>query len=97
MVRRHVRTLLSVSLAALAASTFGPLTYAQSTDAPKASTQGGGLEEIVVTARKREEVLQTVPLSVTAFSGSKLENMNITSLTQLGNAGPNLRVTPGNS
>ena len=31
------------------------------------------LEEIVVTARKREESLQEIPLSVTAFSGAELE------------------------
>ena len=30
--------------------------------------QAQGLEEIVVTARKREELLQTVPLAITTFT-----------------------------
>ena len=41
--------------------------------APKASAQVAALEEIVVTARKREESIQDVPLSITAFTGEELE------------------------
>ena len=37
------------------------------------ATQAGALEEIVVTARKREESLQSVPIAVTAFSAATLE------------------------
>jgi len=98
MTRRRNRTLLTASLAVLASASFGPFAYAQ-TQVAQASPQapGGGLEEIVVTARKREEVLQTIPLSVTAFSGNTLEKMNISGLDQLGNAVPNLSITPGNS
>jgi len=36
------------------------------------------IEEIVVTAQKREENLQDIPISVQAFSGDKLEAMGIT-------------------
>ena len=41
--------------------------------APSASAQTAALEEIVVTARKREESIQDVPLSITAFTGEELE------------------------
>ena len=41
--------------------------------APSASAQMAALEEIVVTARKREESIQDVPLSITAFTGAELE------------------------
>ena len=41
--------------------------------APTASAQMAALEEIVVTARKREESIQDVPLSITAFTGEELE------------------------
>ncbi len=37
----------------------------------------GALEEIVVTAQRREQNLQEVPISVTAFSGDALEKSNI--------------------
>ena len=43
----------------------------------------GGLEEILVTARKREENLQTTPLSVTAFTGEALAQQGIETLVDL--------------
>jgi len=47
------------------------------------------LEEIVVTAQRREQNLQDVPISVSVFSGSELEQRNIT------NAVDYLVLTPG--
>ena len=49
-----------------------------------------GLEEIVVTARKREESLQTTPIAVTAFSGEGLELRGYTDISSIANATPNL-------
>ncbi|MBL4894723.1 MAG: TonB-dependent receptor [Emcibacter sp.] len=54
-----------------------------------------GFEEIVVTARKREETLQNVPVSVTAFSGEGLEKRGITNLQGLNNFTPNLELSNG--
>jgi iron complex outermembrane receptor protein len=51
-------------------------------DQPSAAT-GGGLEEIVVTARRREERLQSVPVAVTAFTPSSLEEKHIESASDL--------------
>jgi len=48
------------------------------------------IEEVVVTAQKREETLQEVPLSVSALSGETLEKANITSTQQLTNVTPGL-------
>ena len=42
-----------------------------------AQTTSGGLEEIVVTAQKRTEDLQSVPLSIQAFSTQRLQDLNI--------------------
>jgi iron complex outermembrane receptor protein len=42
-----------------------------------ASAQEGVLEEIVVTARKRAESLQDVPIAVTAFTASQIEDVGI--------------------
>lgn len=39
---------------------------------------GGQLEEIVVTAQRREESLQNVPIAISAFTASDLERSNIT-------------------
>src|SRR3977135_1743049 len=51
-----------------------------------AAAAGGGLEEVVVTATRREERLQDVPISVSAFSQEKLDAQglrNIDDLTRL--------------
>lgn len=48
--------------------------------------QTGALEEIVVTAQKREESLQEVPIAVSALSNEGLERANVTRIEDLGNA-----------
>ena len=49
-----------------------------------------GLEEIVVTARKREESLLDTPISITAFSGEALDRVQIDRLDGIAQATPNL-------
>lgn len=53
------------------------------------------LEEIVVTAQKRTQDIQDVPVAVTAFSGDELEERNIQNIAGLGDATPNLTITNG--
>lgn len=52
-----------------------------------------GLEEIIVTAQRREQNLQDVPIAVTAVSGEYLTENNISSLQDLAGAVPGLVVT----
>jgi len=56
----------------------------QNSDAPRA-----GLEEVVVTARRREESLQEIPLSVTAFTAADMAKSNIQDMKDIA------RFTPG--
>ena len=51
------------------------------------------VEEIVVTAQKREESLQDIPLSVTAFSAGKLEALGVQTVEDLPNITPGLTIT----
>jgi iron complex outermembrane recepter protein len=53
------------------------------------------LEEVVVTARRRAENLQDVPLSVTAFSGEALTQMGITDRNALADFTPSLITITG--
>ena len=53
----------------------------------------GVLEEIVVTAQRREQSLQDVPVSVTAFTGDTLENLKITEASQYLQMTPNVSYT----
>ena len=48
------------------------------------------LEEVVVTARKREEGLQDAPISISAFTGDSLELRGITNIVDVGGITPNL-------
>lgn len=50
------------------------------------------MEEIVVTAQKREQSLQEVPLAVTAFSGQELEEAAIVDLEEVARRTPGLQI-----
>jgi iron complex outermembrane recepter protein len=73
--------------------------YAQDVapEAVAAEEDTGGLEEIVVTAQKREENLQDVPVSVTALSAESLANNRIADFTDLTRAASSLTVTQATS
>jgi iron complex outermembrane recepter protein len=68
--------------------------FAQNAAPAEADT---GLEEIVVTAQKREENLQNVPISVTALSAETLSNNRIADFTDLTRAASSLTVTQATS
>ena len=55
------------------------------------------VEEIVVTAQKRSENLQDVPVSVTAINGQALEARGVTNVIGLNNLAPGLRVSSGDA
>lgn len=68
-------------------------------EAEAQSESGGGgaakdkaLGEITVTARRREETLLEVPVSVTALTEPVLERLNVTDLSNLQGTTPNLTV-----
>lgn len=66
------------------------ITLLTATPTIHAQTTGFALEEIVVTARKREEHLQNTPMSVSAFSAHELTHRQITATDQLGEITPGL-------
>jgi iron complex outermembrane receptor protein len=53
------------------------------------------LEEVVVTANRREESLQEVPMSVSAFTGEFFKSSGVTNLAGLEQYTPSLKITPG--
>ncbi len=60
-----------------------------------ALAQPGMLEEVVVTARKREESMQETPVAVTAISGEELQEAGLNDLTDLDKVVPNLVANVG--
>ncbi len=80
-----LRTLITVST--MLAATAAGATDATASDAAVAVP--GGLEEIVVTATRREENINRVPISVTAFSQDMLDQKGIRDFQDI------VRFTPG--
>src|SRR3974390_90949 len=93
---RHARLSCKAALLAGAAVTclFCQPTVAQ-TAGQQTAQAGGGIEEVIVTARKREENLQSVPLAVTAVSSEFLQQHQITDITGLQSVVPSLQVQSG--
>jgi iron complex outermembrane receptor protein len=56
---------------------------------------GGGLEEIVVTAQKREENLQQVPIAISAISAETIEKLAIRDARDISGMAPNVTIVQG--
>ena len=72
---------------ALMGTTMGSAHAQEGAPAPAANTSDAGV--VVVTARRREETLQDVPVSVTAFNADQLSKQGIPDITALALALPN--------
>jgi iron complex outermembrane receptor protein len=60
--------------------------YAQTAAAPETAT--GGIEKVVVTARRRAELIQDVPGAVSSISGAELEKQAVPDITALADVVP---------
>ncbi len=82
-------------LVGLVTSLLSPAAFSQSLPAPSgssgpSSSGSGELLEIVVTAQRRQQNLQNVPVTVEAFSAEQLNASVLTSITDLGTVTPGL-------
>lgn len=57
-------------------------------------SNNAGLDEIVVTAQRRSERLQDVPISVSAFNAAALQDQKVTTLSDLDGKIPNVSLSP---
>ena len=80
--------LAAVAVAALSAAS--PV-VAQGRPAPNSGAEGG-IPEVVVTAQRREESLQDVPLSVVALGREALKSSDVTEASRLEQLVPGLRL-----
>src|SRR3546814_12739454 len=82
---------ISLLIAGLWSSTaLAQVSAPDSTSAPTADT-GTGIEEIIVTANRRSETLQKVPISIAAFEGSTLTRLGIQSTNDMTQINPGHR------
>jgi len=96
-VPRNICSRLSIALlvAMILAVLVGPGASAASAAGPDESAgesvsraQSGPVEEIVVTAQKRAENIQTVPISIAAVTGTQLEAAGVTNVMDVGHVVP---------
>lgn len=85
-IRRASHCIAPVSIAAIAWA-LSPNIAAAQTAAPAAEADGG-IADIVVTAQRREENNQTVPISITAFTAEQLKAQGTTDISRLENIVP---------
>jgi iron complex outermembrane recepter protein len=85
MLQTFNKTLLKGVLMSLGLTIFVPAT-AQDSDKGISSI----MDEVVVTARKREESVQDTPIAVSAFTGASLDARGIESIDSLDNITPNM-------
>ena len=83
------RLLVSVSVGALAAL-CSTTAMAQQAPPDRATT----IDEVIVTAQRREQAAQDVGIALSVLSGESLVQQGVTNVNQLQNATPNLEVEP---
>ena len=69
-----------------------PLALAIAATTCAVSVQAQQLEEVIVTAQKRAESLQDVPISVSAIGGKQIQDAGIPDLAALADYVPNLHI-----
>lgn len=85
---RHVFPYKSPIALAISTVLLGAASFAT----PFVQAQDSLIEEVVVTARKREESLQNVPVAVTALSPSQIEQSGIQSVIDVAKLVPNVEL-----
>lgn len=92
-LRHRIHWLCGLSTLALAVPAYA---------ADAAAEETGGIAEIVVTAQKKAENIQSVPISIAAVGGETLAAYNVTTLQALQGSVPNVQIdnfanTPNNA
>jgi iron complex outermembrane recepter protein len=91
MTRTNIKSLTKFSLlsgAALLIAGMPVAAYAQA-----AADENAGDSAIIVTARKRSEDIQSVPIAITAYTAKDLESRNISNLSDFSNSTPGVAIT----
>lgn len=86
------RTYMSLAIGMAFGMAFAAPVGAQQAETPARPAEAKKLEAVTVTARKREETLQDVPIAVSAFTSAALFKQNVQNLGDLQGKVPSLQV-----
>ena len=95
-MRFHSRAIgASIITLALASAANAQTPTPAAPGAPQAASSDEGIADIVVTAQRRAQSAQDVPIAVTAFSAQQMERIGLASTADLPSAVPGLTISPG--
>lgn len=89
MLRKSFRAALTASVALSGLAMGAPAAFAQDD-----GQQARAIEDVVVTARRREESLQDAPLAISAITSQELKSARVERLADLAKIAPGLSFTP---
>jgi iron complex outermembrane receptor protein len=81
---------ISAAVAAILWAPSTTLVFAAPADTAAATGTGGELQEVVVTAERRTENIQDVPITIQAITGEQLKQLNVTTFNDLLKYTPNV-------
>ena len=84
-MRTHLVSSIALGFAMVGGSTGA---FAQTSE----SSNDSGVGDIIVTAQKRSENVQQVPIAISAITAEYLHSRNISSIDNLGSIAPNLKI-----
>lgn len=90
----RTRTGLMIGTALVTSMILVGAAQAQTAPAPQQDERSAQVDDIIVTAQKREQRLQDVPIAITAITSEVLEANRITNVTDLSGLVPNVQVRP---
>ena len=96
-MHRHMwKFVTGVCVGAVAIASASPVVAqtANATSTPGAASANTGIADIVVTATRRSESLQKVPISLTALSGHELTDANVVNLQDVATLSPGVQIQP---
>lgn len=91
------RAILLVTASVVAAAAAHAEAQPQSDAGAQTQAVSGQLEEIVVTAQKRGQNLQDVPVSVTAFSAATIDRVGLARASEIAKVDPSIKIGTSNS
>jgi iron complex outermembrane receptor protein len=95
-VRRRLRPVAGWRRSASVVMVLGsvcPAARAEDSAVTKADTDSGLLQEIIVTAERREGDMQKTPIAVTALSGQDLTSQSVTGFSDIARSVPGLSIS----
>lgn len=92
-MKKHISlSIYSLAVALSVSPVFATSVYAQEDQQPAPATDDSGLGDIVVTAQRREQSIQSTPIAVTSLSGDTLVTRGLQSVNDLAGVVPGFAV-----